>query len=323
MAAPVRIEAKAWSDIRFVTLARLLGLADADHAIIKVARIWSWQTEHFTADRPTYSVDLDTIESVLGPGGAAALVRSRLAVETPEGYRMCGTEGQIEWCEALTSKRQQAGLKRARNASRDAKGRMIGNEYYSHPAHAGCAGPASTSTHPAQSSAPTPTPAPDLRDPDLPPARDPTTQGHQPQSVVDASLELRQAARQMLWREFAAIREAVAAELGVICRPLPAHDPGERALALRIRDQNANLQVLVADARHVMAVAKAEAIATSSVQWLTGALFEDRSYRRALGMTLEDATRPRAGPSSARGTQRVGRVEPLPASAYGDGDLEI
>jgi hypothetical protein len=96
--ARTTIEAKAWTDIRFATLARLLELADADHAIIRTARLWSWQTEHYTPEAPTYVVDVDTIESTLGVvGAAAALVRARLAEETPDGYRICGTVGRIEW----------------------------------------------------------------------------------------------------------------------------------------------------------------------------------------------------------------------------------
>lgn len=85
MSAPVRIEAEAWTDLRFATLARLLGLADADHALIRTARLWSWQAEH-----PALSVDADTIESVLGAGGPAAMVRAKLADETPTGYRLRG-----------------------------------------------------------------------------------------------------------------------------------------------------------------------------------------------------------------------------------------
>lgn len=161
MAAPVRIEARAWNDIRFMTLARLLNLADSDHALIKVARLWSWQTEHYTADNPTYAIDRDTIESVLGPDGPGALVRAKLADETPSGWRMRGTEGAIEWCADLSSKRQRAGRARAESARRGQNGRLLGKEDYSEPAHAGGAGPAPTSTSPAQSSAPAPAPAPD------------------------------------------------------------------------------------------------------------------------------------------------------------------
>lgn len=105
MSAPVRIEAEAWTDLRFATLARILGLAEADHALIRTARIWSWQAEHYTPEAPTYVVDLDTIESALGTGGGAALVRARLAEDAPGGYRIRGAAGRIEW---LWQKRQAA-----------------------------------------------------------------------------------------------------------------------------------------------------------------------------------------------------------------------
>lgn len=161
MTAPVRIESRAWSDLRFATLARILGLADADHALIKVARLWSWQTEHFKAESPTYVIDRDTIESVLGDRGPEALVRAKLATETPDGWRMHGTEGSIEWCNELAEKRSRAGQARAAGARRGPDGRLMTcNDGYSNPAHAGCAGPAPTSTAPAQSSAPSPDPSP-------------------------------------------------------------------------------------------------------------------------------------------------------------------
>lgn len=160
MAAPVRIESRAWGDVRFATLARVLGLADADHALIKVARLWSWQTDHYDPERPTYELDRDTIESVLGSGGPEALVRAKLATETESGWRMHGTEGQIEWSWGLASKRSRAGRARADSARRGGDGRLLCNDDDIHPACAGGAGPASTSTRPAQSSAPSPSPSP-------------------------------------------------------------------------------------------------------------------------------------------------------------------
>lgn len=98
MSARVNIEAEAWADLRYETLARLLKLADAHHALIRCARIWAWQTEHFAEDQPTYVVDRDTVDSALGvEGGADAMVRARLAEEVPEGYRIKGSKGRIEW----------------------------------------------------------------------------------------------------------------------------------------------------------------------------------------------------------------------------------
>lgn len=163
MTAPVRIEARAWNDIRFRTLARLLGMSDPDLALIKVARLWSWETENYHPDRPTYVLDRDTIESVLGPDGPEALVRAQLAEATTEGWRMKGTEGQIEWRYGLAEKRQRAGRARADNAPRDERGRLTSKKYgdfdNSSPPLAGCAGPAPVQHPPAQSSALTPSPS--------------------------------------------------------------------------------------------------------------------------------------------------------------------
>lgn len=109
MTSPVRIDAEAWGDLRFATLARIMGFADRDHALIKVARIWSWQTEHYSPETTTYVIDRDIVESALGDGGVAALVRSRLAEELPEGVRMKGTEGRIEWYWKLRQKSAKGG----------------------------------------------------------------------------------------------------------------------------------------------------------------------------------------------------------------------
>ncbi len=97
MTAPVRIDAPAWGDLRFATLARLCGFADAEHALIKCAKIWSWQTEHYTPEAPTYEVDPEIVESALGEGGTANMIRARLAEEGPDGIRIKGSKGRIEW----------------------------------------------------------------------------------------------------------------------------------------------------------------------------------------------------------------------------------
>lgn len=109
MTAPVRIDAEAWSDLRFATLARILKLADRDHALIKVARIWSWQAENYTPEKPTYVVDQDTIDSALGDGGSAAMVRARLAEEVPDGFRIKGAKGKIEWLWKLRQSASKGG----------------------------------------------------------------------------------------------------------------------------------------------------------------------------------------------------------------------
>lgn len=98
MAVRVNIEASAWGDKRFALLARFIGFADADHALIKCASLWSWQTENYSPSTPTYVVDADTIDVCLGKDGSgAAMVRAGLAEEHPDGYRIRGSEGRIEW----------------------------------------------------------------------------------------------------------------------------------------------------------------------------------------------------------------------------------
>jgi len=96
--ASVRIASKARNDPRFVIVAALLGYADADHAIMKVSRIWDYQTETYTPERPTYVVDPVIVDALLGVvGGCAVLVKAGLAEEVPAGLRIRGSEGQIEW----------------------------------------------------------------------------------------------------------------------------------------------------------------------------------------------------------------------------------
>jgi hypothetical protein len=108
-----------------------------------------------------------------------------------------------------------------------------------------------------------------------------------------------------LWRELEQARADAAAELGVTAEPLDMFDPGERALAERFASARmhgeAALQATVAQGRHVIAVAKAEALREDrrSVEWLTGVIFEGRNWRRAAGMTLADAQQPRAGPKGS------------------------
>lgn len=148
--------------------------------------------------------------------------------------------------------------------------------------------------------------SPDLRSPisdlrpeeNLPPARaiPPSTE-----PVLDPStLPERQALRKELLTELNEARQAVAAEIGVEHRPLLAQDPGERALAMLITASSGDHARVAADARHAIAVASAEAVRDRSLQWLTGVIFEERPYRRLVGMTVEEARRQRAGPRGNR-----------------------
>lgn len=121
MTAAVRIEASDWGDFKYATLARIMGFADADHALVKVAKLRAWQTDHYTPEQPTYVVDLDTIESALGPGGAAAMVRAKLAEETPEGFLIHSAVGRVEWL-WKTRQKSRAGGDATRRKHRDKTG---------------------------------------------------------------------------------------------------------------------------------------------------------------------------------------------------------
>lgn len=110
------------------------------------------------------------------------------------------------------------------------------------------------------------------------------------------------AARRDLWAQLNAARAQLAQELGVSLRPLHPQDPGERALGLRLRESE-SLAIGIANAEHVIAVALAEARATGSGEWLTGVVFEDRGWRRALGTTPEHAARARPRAAGPRGPQ--------------------
>ena len=116
MAIPVRIEAKAWTDPRYQTLAIELGMARARHALIAVADIWRWQTEHYSDERPTYCVPRAVIVGALEHrGGPEAMVAAGLAEAQPDGtFRICGGrndkgESRIDWYWRGQSQRSAAG----------------------------------------------------------------------------------------------------------------------------------------------------------------------------------------------------------------------
>lgn len=104
--ANVTVLTKAWTDLRFITLGRVLGITTGD-ALSRCMKLWGWQAANYSPERPTYVVDADTIESAFGvvpnaTGVAEALVRARLAEETPDGFRIRGTRddrgrSRIEW----------------------------------------------------------------------------------------------------------------------------------------------------------------------------------------------------------------------------------
>jgi uncharacterized phage protein (TIGR02220 family) len=174
MGASVRIEPQAFTDPRFTVLAKRAGLADSDHALIKMARVWSWCTERCRYDIPYFFL----AAFFEGDDPATHIVQAALGEwmdcsepdQHPPGcrhVRVKGTEGRIEWLEDSRSTAQAGGKARAATATRDEKGRMVSQRSSS---RLDPAGPAvvqrSSSGRPAQSSAPSPSPSPAPRDPD-------------------------------------------------------------------------------------------------------------------------------------------------------------
>lgn len=115
-APPIRIESKAWTDHRYAALALRLGLASPRFALVLVADLWCWQTEHYTDEQPTYSVPRAVIEGALGNlQGPEFLVAADLAVIEPDGrYRIRGGRddkgaSRIDWLWREREQRKSAG----------------------------------------------------------------------------------------------------------------------------------------------------------------------------------------------------------------------
>ena len=96
MGASVRIDADAFTDYRFDVLAQLLGLPDADCARGKMLTIWRYCTQ-----TQRHVIPVAYAVHVLGIPGPSALINSKLGVKHPQGIRVKGTKGRIEWLAKL------------------------------------------------------------------------------------------------------------------------------------------------------------------------------------------------------------------------------
>lgn len=132
-----------------------------------------------------------------------------------------------------------------------------------------------------------------------------------PAAAEAARTSRRAALGRLLWDLLAQVRAEVIAELGLTARPLGLFELEARDLREKLREvPDAGLDTFEADARHAIAMAKAQALATGSVQYLSGSLFTDGAFRRAVSMALEDAQRARAGPdrSAARAPEPIRKI---------------
>ena len=329
MPANVTVHYKAQSDHRINFLAKLLGVT-VDDAFGKMVRLWSVMTELQT-DMPDVelinAIMLDEhgsqllVRSGLAETLEDATVRVKGRVDNDTG------RDRLEWYGSQLDRSVKGGTSRAATAVRDARGRMTSGiaPATDQPT------PASSSQSPAlrsedqilsggssssYSSLSGADPrgdqdreAPEKTEAELAEAEGLVLPPNPPLRNVSRSPELpltdelvsttrlvaeTKAIGKRVWDRLCQVRSEVAAELKVEVRPLHPFDAGTRALASRIREaQIAKLDGdrIEADLNHVVDVIVTEARATKSVQWLTGAVFEERAYRRALGMTLDDAKR--------------------------------
>lgn len=122
----VRIEEEAFGDERYDDLAAAAGLADADHARGKMARLWRQCTLE-----GTYALHRITVERVLGPKAIEALTFARLGELLDDGrVRVRGTEGRIEWLEKVRAGGKKGGRPRK---VRDKTLRLSKTETSRHP----------------------------------------------------------------------------------------------------------------------------------------------------------------------------------------------
>ena len=151
MAASVRIEDEAFGDLRYEVLASACHLADADHARGKMLHLWRQCTA-----QGRHVLPRSMITAVLGQIGPVGIVEAGLGEEHPEGIRIKGTEGRIEWLAKLRENAAKGG------AAKAAKRLPIGNPEGNPEGNPdGCQAPAKTLPPPCP---PAPAPAPAQED---------------------------------------------------------------------------------------------------------------------------------------------------------------
>lgn len=222
------------------------------------------------------AVDVDVAAEQ--PGFADLMFEVDLAEQVRGRVRIRGAKERIKYLDKKVEAGRVGGLKSAETRRNKAKQNRSTLQAPVNP------------PDPVPDVVPDPVPVPDLPDPDLSPARAPAPQPPEP---GDPGLAERQALRKELWQELATARGRAARELGVAYRPLLAQDPGETKLALLLRGAGGELDQVAGAVRNAIAVAAAEAVRDQKLEWLTGAIFEDRNFRRLAAGDPKAASRPR------------------------------
>jgi len=319
-APPIRIESKAWTDHRYAALALRLGLASPRFALVLVADLWCWQTEHYTDEQPTYSVPRAVIEGALGNlQGPEFLVAADLAVIEPDGrYRIRGGRddkgvSRIDWLWREREQRKSAG-----RASADRR-KLAGDPRGKHGTFGDLTGAPPTSDQRATNGAPTsdqrqPNGAPSspvsgLRSPEIPdslsgPAREPA---YAPTArYVTLAVDLLNAAR---------------LEIDPTAQPIDADQGDEMAAAGHLRAIHEDKRE--AAIRHgVAAIAASVKAGRDTVAALRpGELFGPRSWRKWQAAPTEFTPRGRDGPSGK--PRALGQAHVSPTAVHVDGDQAL
>lgn len=279
MTASVRIEGEAFGDDRYEDLATIAGLADADHARGKMARLWRQCTLEGSPVLP-----IAYVVRVLGSRAVDALVGARLGEKLDEtSVRIRGTKGRIEWLQKLRDN--------GRFGRKGGRPRKPQNPYGFEK-----------KTPPTPTPSPSPSPTPSLvpeREKTPPPGENP--HGFPRPADVGSGDSPELIARRQLgtaaWDRLNALRDRLAKQFGwTDVRPLHPQDPGRTELAARLRESGPEAE---ANLDHAFAIAEAEAIAKATPEYLSGAMFSPESWRKKLAMRVDDVKRDRAAP---RGT---------------------
>jgi hypothetical protein len=110
MAASVRIDNDAFVDPRVELLGDLAGY-NRYEALGRLAHLWRVCT-----DRQQHVVSEAIVRSCLGAAGVDALLQSELGERHPDGIRVRGTQGRIEWLEAKRTAARAGGAAKAARA---------------------------------------------------------------------------------------------------------------------------------------------------------------------------------------------------------------
>lgn len=275
-------------------------------ALMAMLELWSWQTDKYTDERPTYVVSPAIVEALVGPGTAAHLVTAELAELVEGGLRIKGTRGRIEW---LWHERERRRLEREQEHGRAVNGgkaraataRRVGGRFVS------AEPPASAPARLDDAGGPAGDPAGETDQPATRISlslslRDPRTSERsdaRPRDGVDEERRDKDARKELgdrLWAEHTAAVDQLRAEgVGGDTRPLQPQDGGRVELQARIRDYP-SVEVARQDCEHVLAVAIADARAQGTQRYLDGGIWRRERFATALRMSLADIGRKRAGP---------------------------